>query len=269
MKKCIVVFAAHTADAELGAGGTMAKFVRQGYRVIVVIVTTSVSEPIVGTLPDGQASDSLTPHELAALREQEAYAAAQVIGHELEFLRFNERFFMHQGKKYCVDFREELPPVALPGTGWFGSVSPDAQAFEKKVQEILLREEPEFILTHPVTDMYYEHYLVAEIMTPIYRWTLQRADTCIGKLLAWEADQNNRTFQMPVTGIEDITEFREVKYEALRKHVSRVNKSMLDLATARETYWGRTLRSLISIDLRQAYGEAFTRQCMKVGIANA
>ncbi len=269
MRKCIVVFAAHTADAELGAGGTMAKFVRQDYRVIVVIVTTSVSEPVAGPLPNGQASGPLTPCELAELREQEAYAAANVIGHELEFLRFNERFFTYQGKKYCVDFREEPPPVVLPGMGWLGSVSPNAQVFEKKVQEILLREEPEFILTHPVTDSCYEHYLVADIVTPIYRWTLQRADTSIGKLLTWETDQDSRTFQMPVTGIEDITEFREIKHEALRKHASRVNKSMLELATARETHWGRTLRGLISIDPRQAFGEAFTRQCMKVGIVHA
>jgi LmbE family N-acetylglucosaminyl deacetylase len=268
MKKCIV-FAAHTADAELGAGGTIAKFVRQGYRVIVVIVTTSVSEPVVGLLPDGQASGSLTPCELAELREQEAYAAAQVIGHELEFLRLNERFFTHQGKRYYVDFREEPPPVELPGTGWFGSVSPDAQAFAKKVQEILLREEPEFILTHPVTDTCYEHYLVADIMTPAYRWALQREGTSIGKLLAWEADQDNRTFQMPITGIEDITEFREIKHEALLKHASRVNKSMIDLATARETHWGRTLSGLTSLEPRQAFGEAFTRQCMKVSIAHA
>ena len=63
MKKCIVVFAAHTADAELGAGGTMSKFVRQGYRVIVVVVTTSVSELVVEPL-----QDSLTPRQLAELR---------------------------------------------------------------------------------------------------------------------------------------------------------------------------------------------------------
>jgi len=264
MKKSIVVFAAHTADAELGAGGTMAKFVKQGYRVLVVIVTTSVSEPVIEPLPD-----SLTPRELAELREQEAYQAAQIIGHELEFLRINERFFTHGGKRYYVDFRENPPPVELPGTGWFGSVSPDASAFAQKVQEILMREEPEFILTHPVTDSCYEHYLVADIMTPTYRWSLQREGASIGKLLAWEADQDNRTFQMPITGIEDITEFREIKHEALRKHASRVDKSMLDLATARETHWGRTLRGLISIDPRQAFGEAFTRQCMKVSIAHA
>ncbi len=264
MKKSIVVFAAHTADAELGAGGTMARFVRQGYRVVVVIVTTSVSEPVMESLPD-----SLTPRELAELREQEAYQAAQIIGHELEFLRINERFFTHGGKRYYVDFREDPPPVELPGTGWFGSVSPDASAFANKVQEILMREEPEFILTHPVTDSYYEHYLVADIMTPAYRWSLQSEGASIGKLLAWEADQDNRTFQMPITGIEDITEFREVKHEALQKHASRVDKSMLDLATARETHWGRTLRGLISIDPRQAFGEAFTRQCMKVSIAHA
>lgn len=269
MKKCMVIFAAHTADAELGAGGTIAKFVRQGYRALVVIVTTSISEPVVGTLQDGQNPGSLTPCELAALREQEAHAAAQVMGHELEFLRINERFFTHDGKRYCVDFREEPPPVKLPGTGWFGSVSPDAGAFTKKVQEILLREEPEFILTHSVTDACYEHYLVANTMTPAYCWAVQSDGASIGKLLAWEADQDNRTFQMPITGIEDITEFREIKYEALQKHASRVDKTMLALATARETHWGRTLRGLISIDPRQAFGEAFTRQCMKVGIAHA
>jgi LmbE family N-acetylglucosaminyl deacetylase len=269
MKKCIVAFAAHTADAELGAGGTIAKFVQQGYRALVVIVTTSAGEPVVGPLPDGRTPDSLTPCELAALREREAHEAAQVIGHELEFLRINERFFTHEGKRYYVDFRENQPPVELPGTGWFGSVSPDASAFARKVQEILLREEPEFILTHSVTDACYEHYLVANTMTPAYRWTLQREDASIGKLLAWEADQDSRTFQMPITGIEDITEFRETKYEALQKHASRVNKEMLALATARETHWGRTLRSLISIDPDQAFGEAFTRQCMKIGIAHA
>ena len=269
MKKCIVVFAAHTADAELGAGGTISRFVSHGYRTLVVIVTTSVSEPVAGPLPDVQTSDSLTPCELAALREQEAYAAAQVMGHELEFLKLNERFFTHRGKRYYVDFRETPLPVELPGTGWFGSVSPDASAFAKRVQEILLREEPEFILTHPVTDTCYEHYLVADIMTPAYRWALQREGVSVGKLLAWEADQDNRTFQMPITGIEDITEFREIKHEALLKHASRVNKSMLDLAIAREAHWGRTLRGLISVDPEQAFGEAFTRQCMKLSIAHA
>jgi len=74
---------------------------------------------------------------------------------------------------------------------------------------------------------------------------------------------------MPVSGIEDIMEFRDIKHEALRRHVSRVDTTTLALATARETHWGRTLRNLISIDPEQAFGEAFTRQCMKIGIAHA
>ena len=269
MKKCIVVFAAHTADAELGAGGTLAKFAQQGYRARVVVVTTSVAEPVVATIPDGNAPESLSPTELSALREQEAQEAAQVIGYELEFLRINERFFVHEGKRHCVDFREGPPPAQLPGTGWLGSGSPEAQAFSKKVQEILMHEEPEFVLTHSVTDACYEHYLVADIVAPAYRSALQRQESSVGKLLAWEADQDNRTFQMPISGIEDITEFREVKREALRKHVSRVDQAALDLASARETHWGRTLRGLISIDPREAFGEAFTRQCSKVRIAHA
>jgi len=132
-----------------------------------------------------------------------------------------------------------------------------------------MREEPEFILTHSVTDACYEHYLVANTMTPAYRWSLRREGASVGKLLAWEADQDNRTFQMPISGIEDITKFRDIKHEALRKNTSRVDTATLALATARETHWGRTLRNLISIDPEQAFGEAFTRQCMKVGIAHA
>ena len=269
MTKCIVAFAAHTADAELGAGGTLAKFVRQGYRALVVVVTTSVAEPVEARPGDTKAPDALTPSDLAALREREASAAAQVIGHELEFLKINERFFVHEGKEHCVDFREGPPPANLPGTGWFGTGTPEAQAFSKRVQEILMREEPEFVLTHSVTEACYERYLVADLVAPAYRSVIQREEASVGKLLAWEADQDNRTFQMPISGIEDITEFREVKREALRSHASRVDQAALDLATARETHWGRTLRGLISIDPREAFGEAFTRQCAKVGIAHA
>ena len=137
------------------------------------------------------------------------------------------------------------------------------------MQEILIREEPEFVLTHSVTDANYEHYSVADMVAPVYLSAVQRQESSVGKLLAWEADQNNRTFQMPISGIEDITDFREVKHEALLKHASRVDERMVALAKARETHWGRTLRGLISIDPREAFGEAFTRQCTKVGIAHA
>ena len=121
MKKCIVAFAAHTADAELGAGGTIAKLVRQGYRALVVVATTSVSEPVRSSSPSGCSPGEgvPTPCELAALREREARAAAQVLGHDLVFLRLNERFFSHEGTTQCVDFRERPPAAVLPGTGWF------------------------------------------------------------------------------------------------------------------------------------------------------
>ncbi|MBN1672306.1 MAG: PIG-L family deacetylase [Kiritimatiellae bacterium] len=309
MKKCIVVFAAHTADAELGAGGTIAKFVRKGYRALVVVVTTGVGEPVVELVPNERESDTrgpgspatrmegrapsrprparrpalqqtheaanplngrpLTPCELAALREQEAAAAAGVMGYELEFLRFNERFFTHEGKRYAVDFRDGPPPADLPGTGWFGSVSPDASVFAKTAEETLLREEPEFILTHSVADACYERHLVAEVLAPVYRRLLERDRPPIGKLLAWEADQRTRTFEIPVGGIEDITESRAIKYQALSKHASRVDQAAFDAAEARDTHWGRILNRLVSTDPRQAYGEAFSRQCMRVGLAQA
>jgi len=71
MPKTVLVFAPHPDDAEYYAGGTLAKFAREGERVVIVVVT------------DGRcgsfAADSET---LCALREAEARRGAAALGAE-------------------------------------------------------------------------------------------------------------------------------------------------------------------------------------------
>jgi len=67
----VLVVAAHPDDAEGGAGGTVAKWVRLGAEAHILIATN-------GDKGDDEAKS--TPEELAAIRASEARAAADILG---------------------------------------------------------------------------------------------------------------------------------------------------------------------------------------------
>jgi len=74
----VVVVAAHPDDAETGAGGTVATFVRQGAQVTYVIVTSGAT---------GSSDRAMTPDRLARTREAEQRNAARTLGvAHVEFL---------------------------------------------------------------------------------------------------------------------------------------------------------------------------------------
>lgn len=78
MKLDILVFGAHPDDAELGAGGTIAKSIAQGKRVGVIDLTRG----------------ELGTRGTAQIRDQEAKAAAKILGLTVrENLQFADGFF--------------------------------------------------------------------------------------------------------------------------------------------------------------------------------
>ncbi|MBI1987036.1 MAG: PIG-L family deacetylase [Nitrospinae bacterium] len=79
VKKLLVIMA-HPDDAELGCGGTLAKWIRQEGKEVYYIVCTDGSK---GTKDRG-----INPHSLAEIREKEQEKAAQVLGVKgITFLR--------------------------------------------------------------------------------------------------------------------------------------------------------------------------------------
>jgi LmbE family N-acetylglucosaminyl deacetylase len=69
---------AHPDDAEFGAGGTIAKLVKEGREVVYVIVTRG---------DKGSGDRTITPERLARIREEEQRNAARVLGvARVEFL---------------------------------------------------------------------------------------------------------------------------------------------------------------------------------------
>lgn len=76
----VLVVTAHPDDAEFGAGGTVARLVREGLQVSYCIVTNG---------DKGSSDRSMDPERLARIREEEQRNAARVLGVEaVDFLGF-------------------------------------------------------------------------------------------------------------------------------------------------------------------------------------
>jgi LmbE family N-acetylglucosaminyl deacetylase len=78
----VMVVTAHPDDPEFGAGGTIAKLVKEGREVTYVIVTNGNK---------GSSDLNVTPAHLAPIREQEQRNAARVLGvARVEFLGYED-----------------------------------------------------------------------------------------------------------------------------------------------------------------------------------
>ena len=76
----VMVVTAHPDDSEFGAGGTVAKFVKEGRYVSYCILTNG---------DKGSGDRAMTPERLVKIREEEQRNAARVLGVEtVEFLGF-------------------------------------------------------------------------------------------------------------------------------------------------------------------------------------
>jgi len=78
----VMVVTAHPDDPKFGAGGTIAKFVKEGRKVTYVIVTDGNK---------GSADRAIAPARLAEIREEEQRNAARTLGVErVEFLGYED-----------------------------------------------------------------------------------------------------------------------------------------------------------------------------------
>ncbi len=98
----VMAIFAHPDDAEFICSGTIARFVASGFRAQYVLATSG---------DKGSDDRSATPESLAATREAEQHAAANILGiEEVTFLRH------HDGEvEVNIPFRRELAQVIREG----------------------------------------------------------------------------------------------------------------------------------------------------------
>jgi LmbE family N-acetylglucosaminyl deacetylase len=90
-----MVITAHPDDAEFGAAGSIARWTREGRRVVYVVCTSG---------DKGTDDPDITPQQLVKVREEEQKAAAAVVGvSDVVFLRYPD-----QGLEDTPDFRKAI-----------------------------------------------------------------------------------------------------------------------------------------------------------------
>ncbi len=137
MRETILVLCAHPDDEVFGMGGTIAKYVNEGKKVVTVIF--SYGE---------MAMPWLKPEEVQKVRQKESNAAAKIIGtHKTMFLGLKE--------------------------GQMDNVSEATKTF---LAELIKKHQPEKIFTHSDDDPHLDHRAVHRLVCDVVKKVKYKGD---------------------------------------------------------------------------------------------
>ncbi len=204
-KRILIVYA-HPDDAEFFAGGTIARWASEGAHITLCLITSG---------DKGSGDRAMTPSELVGIREDEARAAAEVLGiQDTVFLRWRDGE-IQAGLK----LRREI-----------------VRMIRLKKPDTLLSSDPknrwrgDSRLNHP------DHWIVAdEVMSAVY--PAARDHLNFPELLRDEGLEPHITpylyLALPTDANLriDTTDFQDVKLRALQEHKSQVG---MDIELLRE-----------------------------------
>ena len=198
---------AHPDDAEFGAGGTLARWARDGCRVTLLVMTDGSK----GTWEEG-----VSPAELAARRREEQRRAAEVLG-AADVIHLDH---VDGELEYSMELREEI-------CRWIRTVRPQVVLGHDPWRRYMLHPD------HRAAGLALVDGVVAardHLFFPDQDLERHRPEA----ILLWQADEPNH--------YEDIADTFDVKVEALLCHSSQSATTMGDAASspaAREEFTRR------------------------------
>jgi LmbE family N-acetylglucosaminyl deacetylase len=189
--KVLMVIAAHPDDPEFGAGGTVAKLVREGWQTIYVICTNG---------DKGTSDLSMTSVKLAKLREQEQRNAAKVLGiSDLVFLGHPD--------------------------GWLA----DDPEFRGELVRLIRKYRPALVITHDPHRKYMAHHdhritgiVSMDAIFPYSRDHLFYPEHQAEGLMPHKVNEVYLMGSEDPNKFVDISETFPLKMEAIRRHFSQV-----------------------------------------------
>lgn len=245
----IIVFAAHHDDIELRAGGTVAKFVKEGYRVIYVVAVDSVFS--MNERPNGTPLSALSNEEILTIRENECRQGAQILGAEEPiFLHFKPSYYWTYETKTTLrpNFNDDEKQITEGMSQYKGKYfCLGAAQQEKCVTEIMDFIEgftPKIVMTQNVNDFHLEHYSIASLVfKACQRLVLERQNKL--SLYGWEMGSCGRIMPFFADTIIDITDTFETKVESMRPFNSQVPEKEMETFLKKmelsATFWGKKI----------------------------
>ncbi|MCK4922619.1 MAG: PIG-L family deacetylase [Bacteroidales bacterium] len=233
-RKCIMVFGAHADDVDEIAGGTLAKYMDNGYEGVYVCYTNNTAgcnlerTPHFDEGPDFTISASSYEFPVGGLesiqiREEEARQAAAVFGAIPEFLYFRETWFW-MGRKQCYIGSDEWYQYQPPGRQVV-SVATRSSKDVGVVIDLLRKYKPEIVIMHTLGGEKHDHGNGAYIMYQAFTRAMDQ-NIPVGKLWmtvnGWLLDKYNQDNCRGIPDVQiEVEQYLDTKYEALDKHVSQ------------------------------------------------
>ena len=188
-----LVIAAHPDDEVLGYGGSMAKWVKDGYEVHVLIMAE-------GATSRDKHRDRASRKETLSILAQSAKRAAEILGvQSVELLEYPDN------RMDSVDLLDVV----------------------KTIEDYVEKLKPEVVVTHHSGDLNIDHQIIHQAVTTACRPQPGHPVKCI---LSFEVPSSTE-WQLPTVGspfipnwFEDISETLELKIKALEAYQSEMRK---------------------------------------------
>lgn len=238
MNKTMLIAMAHADDMEYYAGGTVAKFVRQGYKAVLLMLTNNIC----GAAMDSDDENYMrhTPEQVVPVREAEMHEGARILGVDsIVQTGFKDSVYFNGEKLVWLgdadyDMQHSAGHEPLPAAA-------ANQKCIRRVQAVLEKYQPEIVITHNLTSGF-EHTCVAHIVNQAFGQAVKTGSS-LGSLwtpahvrhCAWETDI--RQFASPDVLI-DVTDFWSDKLRAIRAHKSQQVESSIQRVELIARYWG-------------------------------
>jgi LmbE family N-acetylglucosaminyl deacetylase len=249
MNKTVIAFAAHHDDIELRAGGTIAKFVRDGYRVIYVVAIDSVFS--MNECPNGTELSELSGDDILAIRENECSRGAEILGTEKPiFLHFKPSYYwtyetrtslrpnFNSHEKHIIDGMKQYKG------NYFCLEAATQEACVNEIMDFIEGFNPEIVLTQNANDFHLEHYSTAALVfKACQRLAVERQSKL--SLYGWEMGSGGRIMPFFADRIIDISDTFTVKKEALKSFQSQILPENMDVfqrgVEASARFWGKKI----------------------------
>ena len=194
MKKkaaCMLAFAPHPLDFEMGIGGTVACWTREGKDVVCVVCTNG---------DKGSSDPDMKPEELAKIREREQLAAAKLLGvREVIFLRHPDL-----GLEDTPEFRKEILRLIL---GYRPEIVATCDPYQR-----YLSNRDHRILGRTVLDAVWPYAQAPNTYPDLLEQGFKLHK--VKEVLLWQTEEPNYRF--------DITKTYDTKMAALSCHKSQI-----------------------------------------------
>lgn len=215
---------AHADDIELCAGGTLIRSMELGYDIIYVMATNNMSGNWNYLQADGSVNYTRpTAAVLQPQRKKEAQAGAAFFNTQAIHLDHPQRhYFNEEGQTIEMGF-DTPAPKGVDVTSWPNIlVAYEHKPSVKRLADLILRTQPEAILTHGLGMVNIEHYATSLLVTQAYWQAVEQGYE--GTLLHWHDITQGRFGQAYSQWdvFVDISQVNDRKFEAIALHACQI-----------------------------------------------